>query len=391
MAAARALPRSLDVTVLDPGDYVEFLPNIHELVSGQKQPADLRLDRARLLHKAGHRFVRQAVTVIDPAARRITTADGQELTYDLLLLAVGGIDATYGVPGVGEHSRPFKSVEQCLAIARELQRLSAMDRPQPVVIVGGGLEGVEALGEVLRRHRGQHRLQITLVERNQRLLAEGPPGVDRRIRRHCRDLPLDLRTGAAVEALEPDAVVLAGGAEPVPSALTIWTGGVAPPPLLAAAGLASDPGGWAPVRQTLQSTLAAEVFVAGDTAELPQPVTKQAYHALDMGRHAARNIQRHLAGRALLPFKPASKPTLCAFGDLDTFLIAGNRALAGPALAPMKEAVYQLVMAQLDPPTGLPSAGALQRRLRRGALGLLGAQLSSWTALARNLDLELLT
>jgi NADH dehydrogenase len=40
------------------------------------------------------------------------------------------------------------------------------------VIVGGGLEGVEALGEILRRHRGSA-VHVTLVEARERLRALG--------------------------------------------------------------------------------------------------------------------------------------------------------------------------------------------------------------------------
>ena len=40
-----------------------------------------------------------------------------------------------------------------------------------------------------------------------------------------------------------------------------------------------------------------EIFVAGDAADLPTPLAKQGYHALDMGACAARNAERLLAGQ----------------------------------------------------------------------------------------------
>jgi hypothetical protein len=59
-----------------------------------------------------------------------------------------------------------------------------------------------------------------------------------------------------------------------------------------------------------------------------------------------------------------------AFGDLDTFLIAGRTVVAVPALAAGKEAVYQLTMAQIDPPSSAKAlaplvvrAAGLRRRL----------------------------
>jgi hypothetical protein len=52
-----------------------------------------------------------------------------------------------------------------------------------------------------------------------------------------------------------------------------------------------------------------------------------------------------------------------AFGDLDTFLVAGRSVLASPALAAGKEAVYQVTMAQIDPPLDGPALGQLASRV----------------------------
>ena len=102
--------------------------------------------------------------------------------------------------------------------------------------------------------------------------------------------------GEAVERVTAKTVKLAGGRR-LRSALTIWTGGPAPRPLLAESGLAA-PGRWAAVADNLRLEGADDVFVAGDSGELPQPLARQAYHALAMGRHCAREIERAERGRA---------------------------------------------------------------------------------------------
>jgi NADH dehydrogenase len=124
------------------------------------------------------------------------------------------------------------------------------------------------------------------------------------------------------------------------------------------------------VKPSLQSRRFDHVFVVGDAAALPQPLGKQAYYAIQMGERAADNVLRWLGGRPLKPFRPSPKPMLVAFGDLDTFLIAGRRVVASPSLAVAKEGVYQLTMAQFDPPAGGESLRGLGRRLR--ALPILG-------------------
>lgn len=351
MAAAQQLDDQFDVTVIDRSPWFEWLPNIHELLSGTKRPKDLRLPRSRLLKRAGHRFVRAEVRRIDAVAGVVETARGRQVPFDACIVAVGSVGTNTSVRGVDRHAMPFKSVDDCAAIGRRLATLARGSKPRNVVIVGGGLEGVEALGEILRRYRHRESLQVHVVEGGPRLLPEAPATIDRKVRAHCADLAVRFHTGARVVAVTAKSVRLDTG-ETVRSDLTIWTGGVTAPPLLLASDLAERPGQWAPVNKTLQSRRHKNVFVVGNAAGLPRSLSKQAFYALQMGEHVAANVRRYLAGRRLRSFVPAWKPMLVAFGDLDTFLVAGRRVIATPALAAAKEAVMQLTMAQLDPPFG---------------------------------------
>jgi NADH dehydrogenase len=387
ITAAQKLPRSYDVAVLDPRPNVEFLPNIHELISGVKRAGDLSLPRTELVARAGHRFVQAAARSIDPRQREVTTASGR-LQYDVLVIATGGVDAARGVGGVKEHAMAFKTVDDCQAIGARLADVAASGASLDVVIVGGGLEGVEALGEVLRRYRQRPGLRTAVVESGPRLLGEGPAALDRAVREQTLSLPTQILTRRRVVQVDARIVTLDDG-RALRSDLTIWTGGARPPRLLTAAGLA-EPGRWAPVRATLQSRSFDDVFVIGDAAELPEPVGKQAYHALDMGACAAGNVQRILAGQRPRPFRPADKPTLIAFGDLDTFMVLGQRALAGRPLAALKESVFQLVWARLAPPTRGRAMLEALGRLPRGVAALQGVGPRSALGLASALKVRVL-
>jgi NADH dehydrogenase len=311
------------------------------------------------------------------------------IEYDALIVACGGVDATRGVAGVVENAYPFKSVEQCERIGKRLAKLAAHRKPSHVVIIGGGLEGIEALGEILRRHRSGGRLRVTLVEARERLLPEAPAVLDRRVRELCAPYDVAFALESPVQRIEPGRVVLAGGLA-LSADLTIWTGGPAPPRLLAECGLAPRDA-WAPVDITLQSKSHPGVFVAGDAADLPTPVSKQAYHALDMGVCAARNAGRFLMGHKLDSFRPSGKPMLISFGDLDGFLVAGSRVLAGPALAAAKEAVFELVMAQLDRQPWRRRLPRMAARADRAARRLLWPSISSLKALTRQGRLSVLS
>lgn len=369
-AAQRLDAAAFDVTVFDPSANFEWLPNIHELVSGTKRPADLRLPRRRLVRRAGHRFVQQSVVSIEARRGRLTTARGRVHAFDFCIVAVGGCNETHGVPGADRHALPFKSVDDCEVIRRRLAALARDRGPRSVVIVGGGFEGVEALGEILRRYRSRMGFSVHLVEAGPRLMANTSGRIDAAVRRHCAGLEVHFHTDQPVSRVTATTVHLRDGRR-LRSDLTIWTGGVAAPPLLAASRLAPRARQWAPVDATLRSRRHRNVFVIGDAAGLPRPLAKQAFHALEMGECAAQNVARAAAGRALRTYRPSRTPLLVAFGDLDTFLVAGRAVVANPAFAAGKEAVYQLTMAQIDPPTSAPAlrplasrAAALARRFR---------------------------
>jgi NADH dehydrogenase len=281
----------------------------------------------------------------------VVTAKGRRFPFDACIVAVGGVEETFGVPGADRYAMPFKSVDDCAQIGRRLAALAQRRGKRSVVIVGGGFEGIEALGEILRRYGDCTGLTVNLVEAGPRLMPGSPPSIDRAVRRHCARSDVRFLTGTRVTKVTPARVHLDSG-KPLRSDLTIWTGGVKAPPLLRASGLANRVGQWAPVTPALRSRRHDKVFVIGDAAGLPHPLGKQAYYALQMGMCAAGNVERALANRRLRDFQPSAKGMLVAFGAWDTFLIAGRSVIASPALAAAKEAVFQVTMAQLDPPLG---------------------------------------
>jgi NADH dehydrogenase len=362
LRAAQELGSGFDVTVFDPSPWFEWLPNIHELVSRAKRPADLRLPRKRLVAAAGHRFVRDVVTAIDAKRGTLTTAGGTVVVFDFCIVAVGGINATYGVRGVERYALPLRSVEQCDLIGRRLAALMKGSKPRSIVIAGGGFAGVEALGEILRRYRSRDNLTLHIVEAGPGLMSGVSPKIDAAVRKHVRTYDVQIHARSPVAAITPTGVRLQGGKR-LRSDLTIWAGGSVAPPLLHTARLAPKPLQWAAVDATLRSRRHDKVFVIGDAAALPVAVPKQAFHALEMGECAAANVRRAAAGRALRPYRPSRTPLLVAFGDLDTFLVAGRSVVANPALAAGKEAVYQVTMAQIDPPSNVHALGQLASRV----------------------------
>ncbi len=376
LTAAVKLSRRHAVTVFDPTEHFEWMPNIHEILSSVKTPQGLRLDRAAIVAQAGHQFVQESVTSLHTKEGRLTTQAGRDAFFDACIVAVGARWNTHDVTGVARHALPFRSVADALAVEQRLGALVQQKKPLRIVIVGGGISGIEALGEILRRYRNDASLSVDVVEAGPRLLPGLPPALDADLRALCKPYPVSFHTATSIAEVTAAGVRLPDGTR-LRSELTLWTAGLAPPALLAESGLAPPPQRWADVHPTLQSRHADNTFVIGDAAELPKAVAKQAYNAIDMGAHAAASVVRQLAGLSLKPFKASPKPVLIAFGDLQTYLVAGRSVLASKALAGAKEGVYQLFMSQMAPGNVLTALPGATGRLWQGWRQLALPQLMS--------------
>lgn len=381
IACARKLSSQYEVTVIDSSANFEFLPNIHELLSGVKSAELLRLPRARILSSLGHRFIQDTVTGIDAKGGALSIESGESIDFDACVVAVGGVNNTFGLPGVDKFAQPFKSVDDCARIKSQLDDLVAAGKNMSLVIVGGGLAGIEALGEILRAYRHLPGLEVHLVEGGKTLLPNGAAALSSEVLRKCQPYPVTFHLGDRVKAVTKTRVRLTSG-QSLKTDLTLWTGGAAPSPLLFESGLSTSANNWAAVEPTLQSQFFDNVFVIGDAADVPIPVSKQAYHALDMGSHAATNVKRYLAKSSLKPFKPGPEISLVSLGDIDTYLVVGQWTFAGTALAPAKELIFQANMGRLDPPLKFSSAFELQARYWQGIRGLTLPLLCSPSSLA---------
>ena len=349
LVAASRLSCDHEVTVIDARADFEWTPNIHEILSGVKNRAAVVLPRAECVGRYGHSFLHDAVTRIDRDSSSVITSGGLVLPYDACLIAAGSQRTTFGIEGADKHALGFRLVDDALLIARRLDKLAARKRRASVVIVGGGVSGVEALGEILRRREQGDQFNIHIVELESRILERQPSGLAIDAARRFAPYPVTLHTDTVVSRVDARSVTLGNGKK-LTSDLCIWSAGLTLPDFLRDAGLNDAGDDWLPVDDTLRSNYADNIFVAGDCAALPEPVRKQAYYAMDMGKAAGDNISHLLKFRQLRPFRAAPMPMLISFGDITTWLVAGESVVASPLLAAAKEGVYQATMARLASP-----------------------------------------
>jgi NADH dehydrogenase len=349
LVAASRLSTNHDVTVIDTRAEFEWTPNIHEILSGVKNRNNVVLPRAECVSRYGHKFVYDCVTHIDRDRDVVCTEGGLMLPYEACLIAAGSQRESSGIEGVEEHALGLRYADDAVRIAEKLDRLARRQRRASIVIVGGGVSGIEAVGEILRRREQGDEFDIHVVERHSRILAQQTKGLSDDAMRRFAPYPVTLHTDTAVAKVEARSVTLVGGKK-LTADLCVWSAGTILPGFLRDSGLKAAGDKWLPVDDTLRSRHAQNIFIAGDCAGPPEPVRKQAYYAMDMGEIAGDNMARLLSNRDLKRFRPAPMPMLISLGDITTWLLAGENIIASPLIATAKEGVYQYTMACLASP-----------------------------------------
>ena len=369
LTASKELGTFGKVTVIDPTSSFEFAPNIHELVSGFKSPADVRLDTRGILEGRGQEFVQEKAVELNRENKIVSTSSGTQYHYDCLIVAIGGVSNDRGVSGVKDYASLFKSASDCHAIGQKLEHLECQDSPYSVTIVGGGVEGVECLGEILRKYSGSDNLSINLVEGDSQLLSGMSHQVHQDILELCQRFSISFHFEKRVRQVEAHQVILSNG-KSLPSDLTIWTGGVKFHPQLEVWGLA-EPSGWPQVNTFLQSKQDSDILIIGDAVDVMGGGEKQAYLALEMGQIAGYNARSILQGKRLKAYKPKSLPSVYSFGNLSCFIVYKGFSLSGLPFAGLKEAIYQLNMASMQDACARPEK--LIDTLDRGLNGAIGS------------------
>jgi demethylphylloquinone reductase len=351
-----------DITLISDEDHFLFTPMLYEYFSGEVEEWHIAPKYRELLDDDIH-LLRDAVAHIDLDARSITLKNRREnLSYDVLVIAVGGVTNYAGVEGAEQHSIPFRKIAH--ADNLRLRMIDALDHVPPdlppqdtqraltFAVVGAGASGVELSTKIAdllrdaferRALRGEPR--VLVIEMGDKIV----PGMGEEIREFVEDalrkLHVEVHTLTRVVRVGEKALTFEhnGKQTEIETAAVVWTGGVRVNPVVENLAVEKTARGLILVRPTLQVPSHDNVFALGDIAffkDATPTLAGTAQLALQEAGLVARNVKAFLSGDELQTKHFEELGEAVSLGTERAAVLVGGKAFGGPLARQARFALY---------------------------------------------------
>jgi NADH dehydrogenase len=348
---------SARVTLVDRTNHHLFQPLLYQVATAGLSAPEIAQPIRSILSNAPHVTVLlERVLDFDLPGRRVQL-EKTVLSYDYLVLALGGCTSYFGHAEWEEFAPGLKSLEDAIRIRHHV--LLAFEKAEcetdpdvqarlmTIVIVGGGPTGVELAGAfaelariVLRRdfrNVDPGKARVILIEASPVVLSHMPPDLATSATEQLTRMGVQVRTSTRVKSITAGCVELDSG-ERIYAENILWAAGVSASPLTHKLGVELDKAGRVKVLPDLSLPGHPEVFAIGDMAlvlrEDGKPVPGVSPAAMQMAAHVARIIEDDLAaaapGHALRPtFHYWDKGTMATIGRSAAVAYTGPFKLSG--------------------------------------------------------------
>ncbi len=361
LAAVQYLERHIrssddvEIVLVSDTNYVVYTPMLADVAGGTIEPRHATPPLRAFLKHA--RFREATVTGIDvehqTAHGTLLNGDKAEMSYDYLVIALGGVTNFAHATGAAEHCLGLKDLLDAFRVRnRALTMLEwANTTRDPTlrrelltfVVAGGGYSGVEGIAALEDLLHGAlryypdikpHEVRLILAPHGKRLLEQ----VDRRLGEYVVEKfgqrTIDVRLGVGVTAVTERSATLSTG-EVIPTRTVIWTAGIKVNPVLQAVDLPKDRHGALQVDSHLRVRGHPTIFALGDCAAVPSPdgqgfYAPTAQNAIREGPVAAANIVagiHHTSYLRTFHYKPIG--SLASLGQRQAVAQIGDLRLSG--------------------------------------------------------------
>jgi NADH:ubiquinone reductase (non-electrogenic) len=356
------LAGSAEVTLISDENHFLFTPMLYEYLSGEVEEWHIAPNQKELLDDSVN-FVHDQVAAIDLEARSVSLKTRSEpISYDVLVLAVGGVSNFAGVEGASEHSIPFRKIADADQLRTRM--VDALDHVPPdlppqdtqraltFAVVGAGASGVELatkmadlLRDAFKRRALRGEPRVLVIEMGHQVV----PGMGDEIREIVEDALLtshvEVHTLTRVVRVGRNTLTIdhEGRQTEIETAAVAWTGGVRVNPLIENLQVEKNKRGLILVKPTLQLLAHENVFAIGDIAYFPDATATlagTAQLALQEAGLLAKNIEAFLKGDELQTKHFAELGEAVSLGTERAAVLAGGKVFGGALARQARFALY---------------------------------------------------
>lgn len=352
LTAAQALRRArVQITLIDRTNHYLFQPLLYQVAIAGLSATDIASPIRSILRQQQNVTVLLDEVVGIDLSRRVIQSRDSRFSYDYLILATGGRTSYYGhdewerfAPGLKSLGDALEIRYRVLLAFEEAEKEPDAQRRRELmtfVVVGGGPTGVEVAGAIAELSRtvlardfrtiDPRSAEILLLEGGPRVLPTFAESLSASAQAQLAELGVNVRVNARVTRIDQQGVYL--GAELIRSATVLWGAGVVATALTSTLGVPLDRAGRVIIEPDLTVPGHREVFAIGDmssfTHQNGQPLPGVSPVAMQMGRCAARNIQRAIKGEAYERFHYFDKGNMATIGRSRAIAEIGKLKLKG--------------------------------------------------------------
>ncbi|MEB3160222.1 MAG: NAD(P)/FAD-dependent oxidoreductase [Synechocystis sp.] len=334
-----------EIVLIDRQDRFLFAPFLYELLTEEMQTWEIAPPFVELLAETGVQFRQAEVTGIDPLKKSVQLDQQDDLSYDYLVIAMGGKTPFPNVPGVKDYALGFRTLEDAYRVKQRLKTLEQSETEKiRVAIVGGGYSGVELAGKLGDRLGDRGRIRI--IERSDTILGTSPE-YNRTSAQEIlseKGIWVDLETSLTTVTADDMTLQYREQIDTIPVDLVLWTVGTEVSALIR--DLPLPHGNHQLLKTNAQLLVDGQqtIFALGDVADCRdatgQIVPPTAQVAFQQADYCAWNVWASLTDRPLLPFRYQALGEMLTLGIDDAVLNGLGIKFSGPAAVLARRLVY---------------------------------------------------
>jgi NADH:ubiquinone reductase (H+-translocating) len=344
-----------DVTLVNKHDYHFITTHLHMPAAGTDNPENARIEISKLIDEFKIDFVKSTVVQIRPYDKKIILEDST-LSYDYLVIGLGGEPETFGIPGIKEYALNIRSINSVRLIREHIEYQFARFKQEPhrtdfltFVVGGAGFTGIEFVGELADRIPELCRefdVDPTLVKiYNIEAAPTALPGFDADLVEYAMQVlakkGVTFKIATAIKEVTVDGVILSDG-EVIRSSTVVWTGGIRGNRMVEEAGFDTKRGRIV-VDSALRTKDFENVYVVGDCSivlnEEGQPYPPTAQIATQQGEIAAYNLVAAIRNTPMKDFAFINRGIIASLGKGEAIGVVGTKKLKGFIAAMLKKVV----------------------------------------------------